>query len=57
MARARQQGDDPLAFIRNRQLFGELSDNAEFARCYESCLKSFHSIGAYRTLQGINRPG
>jgi mannitol 2-dehydrogenase len=57
MARARQQGDDPLAFVRNRQLFGELSDNAEFARCYESCLKSFHSIGAYRTLQGINRPG
>jgi mannitol 2-dehydrogenase len=58
MALARQQGDDPLIFIRNRQLFGELSENAEFARCYQECLKSFHDVGAYRTLQDVNRtPG
>jgi mannitol 2-dehydrogenase len=54
MARASQQTDDPLAFVRNRQLFGDLVDNAEFARCYESCLKSFHAIGARCTLQSIN---
>jgi mannitol 2-dehydrogenase len=54
MARARQQGEDPLAFVRNTQLFGDLVDNAEFARCYEKCLRSFHTAGARRTLQDIN---
>ena len=54
MARARQQGDDPLAFVRNRQLFGDLVDNAEFARCYQECLSSFHTFGARRTLSDIN---
>jgi mannitol 2-dehydrogenase len=54
MARAHEQADDPLAFVRNRQLFGDLVDNAEFTRCYQECLRSFHGVGARRTLQDIN---
>jgi mannitol 2-dehydrogenase len=62
MARAREQSDDPLAFVRNRQLFGDLVDHPVFARHYEDCLKSFHSVGARRTLENLNsslrhRPG
>jgi mannitol 2-dehydrogenase len=54
MARAREQSEDPLAFVRNTQLFGDLADNTEFARCYQECLRSFHAVGARRTLQDIN---
>jgi mannitol 2-dehydrogenase len=54
MARAQAQTEDPLAFVRNGQLFGDLADNAEFARRYEECLRSFHAVGARRTLQDIN---
>ena len=48
------QAEDPLAFVRNPQLFGDLVDSTEFARCYEQCLRSFHAVGARRTLQDIN---
>ncbi len=54
MARAQAQGDDPLAFVRNAQLFGDLVDSPEFTRCYEQCLRSFHAVGARRTLQAIS---
>jgi mannitol 2-dehydrogenase len=53
-ARAGQQRRDPLAFVRNEQIFGDLADNARFAQCYEDCLKSFHAVGAHRTLQDLN---
>jgi mannitol 2-dehydrogenase len=54
MARARAQDKDPLAFVRNTRIFGDLADDARFARCYEECLRSFHTVGARRTLQEIN---
>ena len=54
MARANQQHNDPLAFVRNQWLFGDLADNPQFARVYEQCLKAFHTVGARRALEDIN---
>ncbi len=54
MANARRQYEDPLAFVRNTKIFGDLASDATFARCYEDCLRSFHAVGAHKTLQGIN---
>jgi mannitol 2-dehydrogenase len=54
MWRARQQHDDPLAFVRNEQLFGDLAGNPQFARTYEQCLKAFRTVGARRALEEIN---
>lgn len=54
VARARQQGSDPLAFVRNSLLFGDLVEVPRFARCFEECLGSFHRSGARRTLEEIN---
>ena len=54
MANARRQYEDPLTFVRNTKIFGDLASDARFARCYEDCLRSFHTVGAHKTLQGIN---
>ena len=54
MANARRQDGDPLAFVRNEKIFGDLAYNPRFARCYEDCLRSFHRVGAHRTLQEVN---
>jgi mannitol 2-dehydrogenase len=54
MAYARRQREDPLALVRNRQLFGDLVDNARFASCYRECLGLFHTVGAHRTLENLN---
>jgi mannitol 2-dehydrogenase len=53
VAAARQQKDDPLAFLRNRDLFGDLIDNERFVSTYESMLASLHSKGARATLQDL----
>ncbi|MCO1657201.1 mannitol dehydrogenase family protein [Pseudonocardia sp. S2-4] len=50
---ARGQRDDPLAFIRNRQLFGDLVDDERFASTYRRHLASLHEHGARATLHGI----
>jgi len=53
VAAARQQKDDPLAFLRTRDLFGDLIDNERFVSTYESMLASLHSKGARATLQDL----
>jgi mannitol 2-dehydrogenase len=53
-ARAREQADDPLVFVRNPQLFGDLAENPMFARSYAAILKSFHSIGVRQSLENLN---
>jgi mannitol 2-dehydrogenase len=50
MAAARQQ-DDPLAFIRDRDLFGDLADSPRFAAAYTSALDALHRHGARATLE------
>ena len=50
---ARAQRDNPLAFIEQRFLFGDLVDDARFAAEYVAALESLHSIGAHATVVGL----
>ena len=52
-ALARCQREDPLAFISNRQLFGDLAGDERFAAAYSSALASLHQRGARATLQSL----
>ena len=51
MARAAQQREDPLAFLRDRDLFGDLAEDARFTTEYLAALESLHAHGAHATLQ------
>jgi mannitol 2-dehydrogenase len=53
MAAARDQAADPLAFLRVREVFGDLADNRHFADVYVSALASLHRVGARRTLEDL----
>jgi mannitol 2-dehydrogenase len=50
---ARRQADDPAAFLRNRDLFGDLVDNERFVAAYTSALASLHAKGARATLTDL----
>jgi mannitol 2-dehydrogenase len=50
---ARRQREEPDAFIANRELFGDLVDDARFAGAYRSALSSLHERGARATLETI----
>jgi mannitol 2-dehydrogenase len=52
-AAARRQQDNPLAFIADRNLFGDLIDNERFVSTYRSVLSSLHLKGARATLQEL----
>ena len=52
-AAARRQQEDPLAFIANRELFGDLIDNERFVSTYRSVLSSLHLQGARATLEEL----
>jgi mannitol 2-dehydrogenase len=51
MARARAQRDDPLAFIRDPALFGDLADRERFTVEYTAALVSLQRLGARDTLE------
>jgi mannitol 2-dehydrogenase len=51
MARARQQREDPLAFIKDPDLFGDLAENLRFITDYKDALESLHERGARATLE------
>lgn len=53
MALAARQATDPIAFISNRELFGDLAGNERFTEAYLSALRSLHERGARRTLEGL----
>jgi mannitol 2-dehydrogenase len=55
MDRARRQHADPLSFVADEQLFGDLGRQEAFAGPYVHALESFHQLGARRTLQQISR--
>jgi len=50
---ARLQRTDPLAFIANRELFGDLSEDSAFTQPYRAALDSLHRVGARATLEAI----
>ncbi|MFT4082784.1 MAG: mannitol dehydrogenase family protein [Nocardioides sp.] len=55
MARAARQREDPLAFLRDRDLFGHLVDEPGFTEPYAEALASLHAVGARRTLEVTER--
>jgi mannitol 2-dehydrogenase len=46
---------DPLAFVKNRELFGDLANEAAFTEPYLNVLDSLHTSGARATLQALTR--
>jgi mannitol 2-dehydrogenase len=50
-ARARRQREDPLAFLADRDLFGDLVDDERFTSAYLTALTSLHDRGARATLE------
>jgi mannitol 2-dehydrogenase len=50
---AAQQRDDPLAFVKNRELFGDLAGEPAFTEPYLNALDSLHSRGARSTLEAL----
>lgn len=50
MKAAADQNQDPLAFVRNRELFGDLADQEAFVEPYLWALESFRRVGARATL-------
>jgi mannitol 2-dehydrogenase len=50
---AAQQRDDPLAFVKNRELFGDLASEPAFTEPYLNTLESLHTRGARATLEAL----
>lgn len=57
MAAAARQHEDPLAFVRDRELFGDLADRPRFAEAYQRQLASLHERGARTTLEAMAGAG
>ncbi|MDT7554584.1 MAG: mannitol 2-dehydrogenase, partial [Pseudonocardiales bacterium] len=55
MANAARQQEDPLAFVSNRDLFGDLGDEERFTSTFRRYLASLHEHGARATLEGLVR--
>jgi mannitol 2-dehydrogenase len=53
MAAARRQREDPLTFIADRDLFGDLIDDERFTSPYLAALASLHQHGARVTLEAV----
>jgi mannitol 2-dehydrogenase len=53
MANARRQQEDPLAFLADREVFGDLVDDERFTSHYVRYLRSLHERGARATLEAI----
>ena len=52
---AAQQQEDPLAFVKNQELFGDLANEPAFTEPYLKTLDSLHSRGARATLEALAR--
>ena len=55
MAAARRQGEDPLAFVSDRGLFGDLVDDERFAATYRTTLELIRGRGTRATLEALLR--
>jgi mannitol 2-dehydrogenase len=54
MANARRQREVPLAFLADRELFGDLVDDERFTAQYRAVLESLHERGARATLEAVS---
>jgi mannitol 2-dehydrogenase len=52
-AAAKQRDDDPLAFLRDGDLFGDLVTDERFTEVYARHLDSLHTKGARQTLEDV----
>jgi mannitol 2-dehydrogenase len=52
-AAAARQRDEPLAFISDREIFGDLVDEPAFVQAYLDALDSLHTIGSRATLEKL----
>jgi mannitol 2-dehydrogenase len=57
MAAAVRQGEDRLAFLRDRDLFGGLADDERFTAAYTVALDALHARGARATLESLAKEG
>ena len=55
-ANAAGNRSDPLAFVSDRGLFGDLVDQPRFTEAYTWALASLHERGARATLEALTRP-
>jgi mannitol 2-dehydrogenase len=55
LAAARRQDDDPLAFVRDRDVFGDLAEDPRFAGEYRAALQSVRTRGARATVEALVR--
>ena len=53
LERARRQREDPLAFLADRELFGDLADDERFTAPYRAALDSLHERGARATMTAL----
>ena len=53
MAAAAKHDEDPLAFLRDRALFGDLVDEPRFVEPYLWALDQLHRVGARATLEAL----
>ncbi len=53
MAAARHWRTDPLAFLRRRDLFGDLADDPRFTEPYTAALTALHTRGARAVLEDL----
>jgi mannitol 2-dehydrogenase len=54
-AAAGRQRQEPTAFIADREIFGDLIDDARFVAAYTSALRSLYENGARATLESLER--
>jgi mannitol 2-dehydrogenase len=50
---AKSQRSNPLAFIQNESLFGDLAKNEQFSSAYLNALNSLFEHGAHKTVQSL----
>ena len=55
-ASARRQRDDPLAFVADREVFGDLADDERFVEPYRRALADLQTHGARATLERLVGP-
>jgi mannitol 2-dehydrogenase len=53
MASAQQQGSDPLAFVRNTKLFGDLATKEGFTIPYLATLSTLRKHGSAQALNDL----
>jgi mannitol 2-dehydrogenase len=53
MAAAARQRREPLAFIANREIFGDLAGNEQFVTAYTRALDDLHGSGARAALESL----